>query len=160
MAQAGFRIEHRLGVPVPDTVVWEVISDLGRWSEWNPLYVKAEGQLRIGERLTLTQALPDRERDVITPFIVDWVPNAQILWRLSQQGGFIKRLRYLEIDKLSDDGCIFSNGEDWSGFMTRYVKSDLKRAMRAGFEAMGEAVKARSIALWQEQGGAPTSAPA
>jgi len=147
-------------VPAPPSVVWEVISDLGRWSDWNPLYVRAQGQLRIGERLSLSQALPGQAADVIMPFVVDWVPDAQILWRLSQKGGFIKRLRYLEIDKLTEEGCIFSNGEDWSGFMTRYVTRDLKRAMRAGFEALGEAVKARSIALWHEQGGAPTSTSA
>ena len=160
MASFTFRIEHRLGVPAPAPVVWQVISDLGRWSDWNPLYVKVEGKLRIGERLTLSQAIPGQAADLIKPTVIDWVPDAQLLWRLSQKGGFIKRLRYLEIDKLSDEGCIFSNGEDWSGYLVRYVTRAQKRAMRAAFEAMGEAVKARSIALWHEQGGAPTSASA
>ena len=52
-----FRIEHRLGIAVPAPVVWQVVSDLERWAEWNPLYIKAEGVLRIGTQLTLTQAL-------------------------------------------------------------------------------------------------------
>ena len=157
MSPPAFRIENRLGIPAPPSVVWEVISDLPRWSEWNPLYVKADGQLRIGAQLSLTQAVAGQPPEVIVPTILDWVPDSQILWRLSQKRGFIRRLRYLEIDKLSDEGCIFSNGEDWTGFMVRFVPIEQRRTIRAGFEAMGEAVKARAIALWREQGGAPTS---
>jgi hypothetical protein len=155
-----FRIEHRLGIAAPAPVVWQVLSDLERWRDWNPLYLNAEGVLRIGTTLRLTQHLHGHPDEVIEPSIVDWVPDNQILWRMSQKGGLIQRLRYLEIDKLSDEGCIFSNGEDWTGFMTRFVAIELRKAMRAGFEAMGEAVKARALALWQEQGGRPTSSGA
>jgi hypothetical protein len=158
MAGAGFRIEHRLGVPAPVHVVWQVLSDLESWADWNPFYVKAEGALRIGGQLRLTQAPPGQPQEVITPTILDWVPDAQILWRLSQSSGFVQRTRYLEIDKLSEEACIFSNGEDWAGFATRFVGKDLRRATRAGFEAMGEALRDRAVALWRSQGGAPTSA--
>jgi hypothetical protein len=153
---ARFRIEHRLGVPAPAPVVWQIVSDLERWSAWNPLYVKAEGVLRIGAQLRLTQALAGQGNEIITPTIVDWVPDNQILWRLS--GGLLQRLRYIEIDKLSDEGCIFSNGEDWSGFMAGFVSREVRAALRAGYEAFGEAVRDQSLKLWQAQGGAPTSA--
>ena len=156
---ARFRIEHRLGVAAPASVVWQVVSALEQWTEWNPLYVKAEGALRIGTQLSLTQQLRDRTPSIIQPTIVDWVPDAQILWRLSQNGGLIQRLRYFEIDKLSDEGCIFSNGEDWSGLLAGYVPVELRKALRAGYDAMGEAVRDRAMALWNQQGGAPTSDP-
>jgi hypothetical protein len=157
---ARFRIEHRLGVAAPAPVVWQVVSDLERWPDWNPLYLKAEGALRIGTQLTLTQALEGRPTVLIQPTIVDWVPDAQILWRLSQNRGFIQRLRYIEIDKLTDEACIFSNGEDWSGLLTPLIPADLKKALRAGFTAFGEAVRDQSLKLWNAQGGAPTSEPA
>ena len=157
---ARFRIEHRLGVPTPAPVVWQVLAELERWAAWNPLYVRAEGMLRIGTQLTLTQALDGRPTVLIQPTIVDWVPDAQILWRLSQNGGFIRRMRYLEIDKLTDEACIFSNGEDWSGLLAGFLPDDLRRAMRAGFAAMGEAVCKEAVRLWNQQGGAPTSASA
>ena len=154
---ARFRIEHRLGVAAPASVVWQVLAELERWAEWNPLYVRAEGALRIGTQLTLTQALDGRPTVLIQPTLVDWVPDAQIVWRLSQNGGMIQRLRYLEIDKLGDEACIFSNGEDWTGLLARFIPVEHRRAMRAGFAAMGEAVCEQAIKLWNQQGGGPTS---
>jgi hypothetical protein len=141
-------------------VVWQVVSNLEGWPGWNPLYVKADGVLRIGTQLTITQTLKGLPDTVIQPTIVDWVPDNQILWRLSERGGLVQRLRYIEIDKLSDEGCIFSNGEDWSGPLAGFTPGELRRALRAGYEAMGEAVRDQSLKLWQSQGGKPTSEPA
>ncbi len=147
-----------MGVPTPASVVWRVISNLSGWSDWNPLYTRAQGQLRIGERLTLTEQVPGQGKRVIVPTVVDWVPDIQILWRMSQ-GGMLRRFRYLEIDKLSDEACIFSNGEDWWGLSARFIGKSRRRAMRQAFEAMGEAVRDRAVALWRAEGGAPTSEP-
>ncbi len=160
MAKAVFRIEHRLGVPAPAEAIWRVISELDRWSEWNPLYTHAEGRLRIGGRLTLTEAIPGQATTVITPTVIDWAPEMQILWRLSQSWGFLKRLRYFEIEALSEEGCIFANGEDWYGRPARYITRARRRAMREAFAALGEAVGARATALWREGGRTPTSAQA
>jgi hypothetical protein len=160
VAKAVFRIEHRLGIAAPPEMIWKVISDLEHWAEWNPLYVRAEGTLRIGDQLTLTEAIPGREHKIITPSVVDWVPDAQILWRMSETFGFLKRLRYFEIEKLSDEGCIFANGEDWFGRPARYIAPSHRRAMREGFAALGEAVSERAIQLWRNQAAEPISAKA
>jgi hypothetical protein len=157
MARTVFRIEHRLGIAAPDHVIWEVLSDLERWPEWNPMYSQASGRLRIGEKLTLTDATPGLQPEVITPSIIDWVPDTQILWGLSQKAGFQKRLRYLEIEKLSDHGCVFANGEDWAGYMAKYVPVRRRRAIRNALEAMSEALRDRAVALWRQRGGSPTS---
>ncbi len=157
MAKAVFRVEHRLGIPAPAHVIWEVLADLEGWGAWNPLYPKVEGQLRIGSQLTITEQFPGFDPEVITPTVVDWVPDAQIIWRLSQSYGFLKRLRYFEIEKLSEAGCIFANGEDWYGRPARYVSPARRRAMREGLAALGEALSVRALAVWREQGGAPTS---
>ena len=157
LAKAVFRIEHRLGIPAPAHVVWQVLADLERWGEWNPLYPKADGKLRIGAELALTEVLPESEPAEITATVVDWVPEEQILWRLSQSRGFLKRLRYFEIEALSREGCIFANGEDWYGRPARKVPRERRRAMREAFAALGEALSARALASWREQAGAPTS---
>src|SRR5262245_6601842 len=50
---SGVRVEHRIGIQAPAEVIWELISDVGGWSSWNPLYAKASGSLHIGEILDL-----------------------------------------------------------------------------------------------------------
>ena len=158
MAKAVFRIEHRLGIQAPAHVIWQVLSDLEGWGQWNPIYSKVEGKLTIGGQLVVNEQIPGLEPAQITPTVVDWVPDAQILWRMSQSWGFLKRLRYFEIDKLSDEGCIFANGEDWYGRPARYVPPAKRRAMRQAFAALGEALSARALHVWRQQREALTSA--
>lgn len=143
-----FRIEHRIGVAAPAPLVWEALADLERWGEWNPLYPKVEGALRIGERLVLTERLSGQDQPPVAVTIVDWVPNEQILWRSSALAGFVKRLRFLELEALSKDGCVFSNGELWQGRYAAFAVRDKRRAYHEGFAALGEALKDRAEAAW------------
>jgi hypothetical protein len=133
-----------------------VISDLPRWEEWNPLYTQAEGEIGFGKTLTLILAIPGETPETIRPVIVSWTPEELLHWRMSLSGGFLRSVRYLEIHRLSDDGCIFSNGEGFTGIAAWFVPRKMKRALRQGFAALGEAVKARSETLWRERGGRPT----
>jgi hypothetical protein len=151
-----FKIEHRLGLQAPPDAIWAVISDINGWGEWNPLYTRAEGVLRIGAQLDLDLALPGQKVRAIRPAIVDWVPNEQILWRLSMMGGLVKTLRYIEIEKLSETGCIFANGELFEGPLGPTVARRMRREIRAGFAAMGEAVKDRVMAMWRPATSDPT----
>ena len=152
-----FRIEHRIGVPAPPAVVWRVLADLERWPDWNPFYVRATGHIGFGERLSVTQALPDGGTLAFNPTVVDWTPDSQLLWSVSERYGMIRRLQYIEIEKLTDEGCIFSVGENWSGRLSNYVARNRRRAIHAGFVAMCEAMRERAIETWRAEGGAPTS---
>ncbi|MGI8840168.1 MAG: SRPBCC family protein [Caulobacteraceae bacterium] len=143
------KIEHRLGIPAPAEAIWAAIADISAWPAWNPLYPKAEGVLRIGAPLVLEVALPGQKRRTIRPTVSDWVPNEQILWKLSLLGGLIKSIRYLEIEQLTESGCIFSNGEMFDGLLGEAAARRLRAPLRAGFTAMGEAVKARVLAAWR-----------
>ena len=143
------KIEHRLGLPAPAEAIWAVIADFERWNEWNPLYPRAEGALRIGSPLSLDLALPGRAVQAIKPVILDWVPNEQIHWRLSLFGGLVKTTRYLEIEILGERNCIFANGELFDGLAGPIAARRMGGQIRAGFKAMGEAVKDRVMATWR-----------
>jgi len=106
------------------------------------MYPQAAGTLRIGVKLSLTEAVPGQPPEQISAEVVDWVPDSQILWRHKTLGGFVRRLRYLEIEKLTDEGCIFGNGEVYEGFGVRFMSKGLRSALRRGFTGLGEALKA------------------
>jgi hypothetical protein len=147
-----FRIEHRIGVAAPAEVIWEIVADLPRWSEWNPLYPSASGQIRLGERLSMTLALPGETPRELQPRVMDWEPNAQVIWRLDLVPVLAHTVRYLEIEKLSETGCIFANGEFFHGLLGESVGKAKRRAIHQGFTAMGEALKARAEAAWRARG--------
>jgi hypothetical protein len=144
---AFLKIEHRIGVMAPADVIWESMADLSTWAEWNPLYPRAHGQVRIGETLELDLAIPGQPKQVIRPKILDWAPNDHIHWELRMLGGLVKSVRYLEIEALEGaPGVIVSNGEIFRGLLGPRLVQRQRKAIRRGFEAMGEALKARAEA--------------
>ena len=145
---SGLRVEDRIGIQAPPEVIWDIVRDLGRWSEWNPTYPKAEGQIRIGEILTVSLALPGQPVQELKPKVLEWVPNEQLHWRLTMMGGLIKTLRYIEISPVSESGCIVDNGEIFGGFMGPSLGKRMGRVVRRGFQAMNEALKERAEAEW------------
>jgi len=148
---SGVRLEHRVGIQAPAEVIWEAIADLPGWSQWNPLYPKAEGHIRIGEKLNLTLALPGQPPRQIQPVVMDWVPNEQLHWRLTMLGGFIKSVRYIEIETLAEASCIVSNGEIFSGMMGPSLARRMGRPITRGFRQMDEALKDRAEDLWRRR---------
>ncbi len=155
----GVRVEHRIGIQAPAETIWEILYDVERWHEWNPLYTKAEGVVRTGGQLTLTLALEDEAPRVIQPVVYEWVPNDQIHWRLKMLGGLVSNIRFLELEKLDTASTIFSNGELIGGLLGPTVARRMGRKIYRGFQAMSEALKARAEAQWRAEGGTPTSAP-
>lgn len=144
----GLRIEDRIGIQAPAEVVWEIIHDLGRWSEWNPTYPRAAGKIRIGETLSLTLALPDQAPQELKAKVLEWVPNEQLHWRLSLIGGMIRTLRYIEIEARGEASSIVDNGEIFGGLMGPSLGRRMGGAVRRGFRAMNEALKVRAEAEW------------
>jgi hypothetical protein len=145
-----FYIEHRLGVSAPPEFLWRYLSDIEGWSSWNPIYGEASGRLKIGERVTYELVLSGEEPEVINSTVIDWAPELQIHLKVKLYGGLLRTTRYMEIEKLTPTGCIFSNGEVIAGPLAMFFPRRLKRAMRAGFAAMGEALKERAEAAWRD----------
>lgn len=144
-------VEHRIGVQAPAEVVWEVVSDFEGWAQWNPLYRKAEGVMKVGSTLVLEQHLPGQPPTVIQPIVQDWVPYEQLHWRSSRLGGFVTAIRYLEIENMGPANATFSNGELFMGLLLRFVSRDERRRLKAAFTQMGEAVRDRAEAIWSER---------
>ena len=85
----------------------------------------------------------------LTATVLDWTPNEQILWNVSMFAGLLRTTRYVEIETLPNGNCIFSNGEIFEGPMIRFLGKRTRKAVKAGFTAMGEAVRDRAEADWR-----------
>jgi hypothetical protein len=153
----GFYIEHRLGISAPPDVVWRFLGDVNSWSAWAPIYTRAEGALRIGETVILVQTLRGEADETITARVLDWAPAMQIHLAVRYYGGLVSTTRYFEIEQLSETGCVFSNGEMFRGPFAGFMPRSLRRALRVGFAALGEALKERAETAWRNEAGVPMS---
>ena len=60
-----------------------------------------------------------------------------------------RRTRFLEIEQLTETGCIFANGEVFDGLLGPMAIRSLQGSVRQGFRAMGEALKATVEGSWR-----------
>lgn len=148
---SGMPVEHRIGIQAPADVIWNVIYDLEGWARWNPLYTKASGDIHIGEPINVTIALPGEQPREIRPVILEWVPGEQLHWKLTMLGGFIRTVRYVEIETLAEQSCIISNGEIFGGMMGPSLARRMGGRIHRGFRQMNEALKAEAERQWLEQ---------
>jgi hypothetical protein len=141
-----FRVQQRIGVAAPASAVWKVIGDLDSWKEWNPLFTEAEGRLSIGSLVQLRRKVGDvGERQEVR--VVDWVPDAQIIFSRSI-GLFASSLIYLEIEPLTERGCILAVGELFEGRIGELLGARARKALNPAMLALCEAAKARAEATW------------
>jgi hypothetical protein len=151
-----WKVEHRIGVKASPQVIWDILVDLPGWSAWNPLYPEARGDVRIGQALDLVLALPGAAPRRIRPMVVDWVPREQLHWRTTALGGLVRTLRYVEIEELAPGSCIVSNGEIFKGLLGTTVLKSQASKLRAGFAAMGVALRDAAEARWRSRDGTTT----
>ena len=137
-----YRIQQRIGVAAPASAVWRVLADFDTWGEWNPLFTSAEGRLSIGtivsfQRSVKGRSVPEQVR------IVDWVPSEQLVWTRAI-GPFASVVGYIEIEALSERGCIVAVGEIYNGLIGARIGQYNRRQLRPGYAALCEALKSRA----------------
>ena len=68
-------------IEAPPARVWQVLTDLRAYPEWNPFIVAAEGKLAVGETLSLQMALPGRDPVNIEPRLLVVEPERELRWK-------------------------------------------------------------------------------
>lgn len=146
------RIEHRIGVATPAEVLWDVLADFPRWREWNAVHPEFNGKLLIGGPVEYVEQLPGKEPQRLAATVDDWTPMDKIHLKVAR-GLMNRSFRYLEIDAVAEQGCIFSNGEIYSGLVGEMAVQSTRGDRFRAFRDLGETLKARAEQLWAERRG-------
>lgn len=145
---SGVRLEARIGVQTPPDTIWDLIYDTATWPDWNPFFVRAEGQIRLGGPLNIDLALPNGGTKRIDGTVLEWVPREQLHWRVSANHGLVRTIHYVEIDALAEVGCIVAVGAIIGGLLGKTAARQTGGFYKQGFQAMNEALKIRAEADW------------
>lgn len=112
----------------PRFIVWEVLSDLDRWPEWNPsirsMYL--QGPLREGARFDWNAGgLPVRS------IVQQFEPDSRIAWTGRSPG-----IRARHLWHLSDEGpgTRIETAESFSGWLARCFPGTTKRVLNGALE--------------------------
>lgn len=140
-------LHTEITIDAPTDVVWDVLTDLDSYSEWNPFVVESSGRVVVGERLVNRLRPPGGRAMTFKPTVTEVEPDRTFEWlgRLGLPGLFDGRHRF-ELTPTATGGTTFSHSEEFDGLLVRAMRSSLDSNTRAGFEAMNGALKERAEA--------------
>jgi hypothetical protein len=141
-------IEHDLPVDAPPERVWEVVTDLAHYPEWNPFVVACASTLEVGDPISMRVRLfgcfaqPQRE------WILEHERGRRLAYGLprSRLGALVSR-RSHEVFAESPTRARYVSHFELGGWLAPLVALLLGRRLRAGFTAMSTAIAARAESL-------------
>jgi hypothetical protein len=119
-----------------------VLTDLGRYSEWNPLFREASGQVAAGNRITLRSVHPANGRLMtVRPKITVADPGVELRWVSSLPGIISGEHRFALTP--ADGGTRLQQSETFRGLLTA-VSGKMFARPETSFGALNEALKKRA----------------
>ncbi len=131
-------------IAAPIDAVWETLTDLASYPDWNPFIVSAEGRVGEGERLTNRMQPPGGKAIAFKPTVTVVEPVTTLEWlgRLGLPGIFDGRHRF-ELAPCQNGGTLVTQSEQFDGVLVRFMRTSLDTRTMAGFVAMNMSLKAR-----------------
>ena len=126
-------------IDAPPMAVWAVLTDLGRYPEWNPLFREASGEVAVGSRITLRAVQPANGRLMtVKAKIVAASPGAELRWA-SALPGLMSGEHSFVLTPL-DGGTRLAQTEIYGGLLAATVSVPRTETI---FQAMNDALKQR-----------------
>jgi hypothetical protein len=127
--------------------VWDVLTDVPAYPEWNPFVVQAEGTFAVGQRLSLRLTrLSSGLRIKLRPTVLEATPGRRLRFRMYMAWPGIPGLfdsdQTLTITP-QDDGVRLWEEARFTGLLVPLMSRALNRDRAGGFSAMNAALKAR-----------------
>jgi hypothetical protein len=121
--------------------IWEVLTDLDAYPEWNPFIVSSAGEVRVGA--TLTNELSNGGKVMtLKPKVLAAVPGQELRWLGHVVvTGIVDAEHYFRLEPLDGERTRLVHGETWTGMLVPLVGGALDVADR--FAAMNTALKTR-----------------
>ena len=133
-----------IDIAAPPQRVWQVLSDLSAYGEWNPFIVEATGRAVVGDRLTLRMQPASGKERILRPTVTEAREGELLQWlgRLGVPGHHGCRA-HLPPGPAHGNGTRLSQGEDFRGLLVPFVARTLDRGTLPAFERMNSALKRR-----------------
>lgn len=125
----------------PDKV-WEILMDLPNWPKWNPIVNKIEGNLKIGEKLSITMSdSKGNDGKKYDSVITNIDTNERFSFIAKMMSSFMFSAdRVIEL-KPTEKGTHFSQREIYTGLVVSLFWNKLNTDARKILNSMNAALK-------------------
>jgi hypothetical protein len=137
-------IRNEIDIDAPIEVVWEILSDLPAYPDWNPFVRELVGALALGERLRARFELPEGREIRATVRVSALEPGRRLAWA-GRAGlpGLCDGEHGFTLHPLPDGGVHVEDVERFTGLLVPLVRGLLDKA-KPGFVAADLALKERA----------------
>jgi hypothetical protein len=138
-------------INAPSERVWQEITDLASYREWNPFVTEAEGEVKVGEKLRMSYTTPggknwrryaNKRTNVRHSKVTTIIPGKE--W---SHGGSIPLLLSVtatfSLERVAEYKTKFTNHVTFTGLITRFMRDEFFEGGRIGYEEMGLALRKR-----------------
>ena len=140
----------RIQINAPIDFVWDILTDVEKYGEWNPFTPRARTDFKIGSpaRLLVRMGptkfrITERVCAFEKPRLIAWCREFGTSWLL-----FVVREQHLE--PISDTSCSYHNVDLLSGVLSSIVSLFFGGYMRRGFGDVGVGLKLRAETLYRD----------
>ena len=124
----------------PDQV-WQVLTSLDRYPEWNPFITLAAGNAKVGETVDITVRSATKEMKLHC-VVVRVEPNKELCWKYHVISPFLFRGEHsFIIDQVESNRVRFIDRETFNGLLVATQARNIDTNSKQGFEAMDKALK-------------------
>ncbi len=132
-------------IPATANRVWQVLTALDRYPEWNPQISTISGTIAPGAKVDLRLTMPDRPAMNVSARIERAEPDRLLTWRGHVLAPwFFQGFRRFEIEPIDAGRVRFTHVEDITGLFAPVFALVMGGAAGRSHQALNEALRARS----------------
>ncbi|MDX1439536.1 MAG: SRPBCC domain-containing protein [Rubricoccaceae bacterium] len=125
--------------------VWDVLSSLDQYADWNPQIPFARGPVEVGSKMSLRLKLPGRPAMNLSAIIEDAQPGSLLTWRGHVVAPwFFEGYRKFEITPVGERLVRVTHVEDVHGLFAPIFDRLMGAPCRTGQLALNQALRARA----------------
>jgi hypothetical protein len=134
-------IQTTIDIEASRTKIWEVLLDLSRYDDWNPMLRNVHTGLQTGDAVSFEVLREGNKPLKLKAKIITRDEETELSWR-GGSAALISGHHYFRIEPLGKERCRFHHGEYFKGILVPLLKSTLRDAPDL-YRAMNEALKSR-----------------
>lgn len=144
-------IDHEVEINAAAETVWEVITDVATYPEWNPFVLACQTSLKPGEAINMKVKLGNGIQKANE--IIDEVHTGRgFSYRMKPPPlGALRSYRTHDIEPRDIRTCVYRSHFELNGWLSPVVAMIMRSKLQAGFDGMAAAIKKRAESLAQQR---------
>jgi hypothetical protein len=146
-----FIIDSSVEIQAPASLVWEVITDLTAYPQWNPFVVECRSTLKPGDAIDMRVKLfakPQKQRE----WMKEHVPGRRLAYNMKPAPvGALSSGRSHEIKAIGKDRTRYHSHFELRGWLVPVVRGLMGRQLETGFAGMTDGIRQRAESLWAQR---------